>query len=135
MKHFILLWMLVLFVSSCTKEQSKDSLQKAPGDFAHVVYFWFENPENESERAAFEKSLFKFLNSSAYIVTKHVGTPAATTHRDVVDGSYTYSILLTFKNKADQDLYQEEEVHIKFIEESSHLWKRVVVYDSENILN
>ena len=93
------------------------------------------DPDSADDRKAFEASLTKFLDASEFIVTKHVGTPAATAHRDVVDGSYTYSLLLTFKNKADQDAYQDEAVHKTFIEESAHLWTKVLVYDSENILN
>jgi len=103
------------------------------GNFAHNVYFWLNNPENQEDRAAFEKSLTNFINHSEFIRTKHLGTPAAT-DRGVIDNSYTYSLLLTFDNKAQQDKYQVEEGHLKFIEESSKLWKKVIVYDSEDIL-
>ncbi len=132
MKNFIqLLLVLVLFASCAKKEVSSDVL---PGDFAHAVYFWLKNPDSQDDRAAFEQSLFKFLEASEFIVRKHVGRPAATTHRDVVDGSYTYSLLLTFKNAEDESKYQEEAVHLQFIDESKHLWTKVLVYDSENIL-
>ncbi len=52
------------------------------------------------------------------------------TNRNVVDN--TYSLLLTFASKTDQDKYQEEPNHKKFIAESSKLWAKVIVYDSEN---
>ena len=103
------------------------------GNFAHVVYFWLENPENQEDRKAFEASLTNFINSSEFIRTKHLGTPADT-DRGVIDNTYTYCLLLTFDNKEMQDKYQVEEGHLKFIEESGKLWKKVVVYDSENIL-
>ncbi|MDT0552002.1 Dabb family protein [Urechidicola vernalis] len=103
------------------------------GNFAHVVYFWLKQPEHQEDRQAFEKSLSTFINNSEFIQTKHLGTPAAT-DRGVIDSSYTYCLLLTFENKELQDKYQVEEGHLKFIEESSKLWEKVVVYDSENIL-
>jgi hypothetical protein len=103
------------------------------GNFAHSVFFWLKNPESQQDRAAFEKSLKKFINQSIYIKTKHIGIPAAT-NREVIDQTYTYSLLLTFENKADQDKYQDEPAHQIFIAESSDLWEKVVVYDSENIL-
>lgn len=103
------------------------------GKFAHSVFFWLKNPENKEEKNTFEKSLFSFINQSVYIKSKHIGTPADT-NRDVIDSSYTYSLLVTFDNKRDHDSYQEEPNHKKFISECSELWKKVVVYDSENIL-
>ena len=115
--------------------EKEKSISNQLGNFAHTVYFWLNNPDNMVERDAFEASLKNFLNSSIYIQTKHVGVPAKTGHRDVVDDGYTYSLLLTFENQAAQDKYQDEAVHKQFIEESSHLWSKVVVYDSENILD
>ena len=85
-------------------------------------------------QAAFEESLKNFIFTSPYIVSRHIGVPAVTGQREVVDDSYTYSLLLTFKDKEAQDKYQEEEVHKQFIEETSHLWTKIVIYDSENIL-
>ena len=49
------------------------------------------------------------------------------------DGSFTYSLILSFPSKEIQDKYQAEPVHVKFVEESQHLWERVVVYDSVGI--
>ncbi len=134
MKLLLKLAVLLLLSSACNKVETTAS-KTMPGDFVHAVYFWMANPDNTEEREAFEKSLFQFLDASEFIVTSHVGTPAATTHRDVVDGSYTYSLVLTFKNAEDEAGYQKEDVHLKFIEESQHLWTKVLVYDSENILN
>ena len=121
-----------MLITSCMEKDK--SVSNEQGNFAHTVYFWLNNPDNMVERDAFEASLTNFLNSSEYVQTMHVGVPAATGDREVVNDSYTYSLLLTFENKAAQDKYQDEPVHKQFIEESSHLWNKVVVYDSENIL-
>ncbi len=64
---------------------------------------------------------------------KHIGKPAKT-NREVIDNTYTYSLVLSFKNKEMQDKYQTEPGHLKFIQESEALWEKVLVYDSENIL-
>ncbi len=98
-------------------------------NFVHSVHFWFKNPDNKTDRAFFETSLKKFLNASKYAKTNYIGTPPKAT-RDVVDGSFTYHLLVTFESAEAQAKYQEEEVHLKFIEESSHLWEKVIVYDS-----
>lgn len=103
------------------------------GDFYHVVYFWLKKPSSMSDRSKFEASLICFLNASEYISTKHVGTPADT-DRPVIDRSYTYSLIVSFKDKAAQDAYQNEVVHKDFIKECEPLWEKVVIYDSENII-
>ena len=101
------------------------------GDFAHSVYIWLNDPDSTEDRMAFESSLTRFIDSSENIMTKHIGVPADT-DREVIDNSYTYSLLLTFKDKAAQDRYQQEPAHKQFIAESSKLWKKILVYDSEN---
>ncbi|OIQ40557.1 MAG: stress responsive protein [Bacteroidetes bacterium MedPE-SWsnd-G1] len=131
MNKLILTIIIITSISSCSSQNLTKKMEQ--GSFAHVVYFWLNNPENQKERAEFEKSLTTFINNSEFIQTKHLGTPAAT-DRGVIDNSYTYCLMLTFENKEMQDKYQVEEGHLKFIEESSKLWEKVVVYDSENIL-
>ncbi|WP_299677397.1 Dabb family protein [uncultured Dokdonia sp.] len=132
MKKIFTLLFITVMISSCSNQTNTTSMP-IPGDFAHTVYFWLNNPTNTEERKAFEASLTNFINQSPYITTKHIGVPAAT-DRDVIDNSYTYSLLLTFKDKAAQDQYQDEPAHKQFIAESSHLWSKVLVYDSENML-
>lgn len=131
MKLKIVLFCIVISgaISCSDKSETATTIQ---GDFAHTVYFWLHNPDHADDRKAFENSLTNFINQSPYITTKHIGVPAKT-NRDVIDSSYTYSLLLTFKDKATQDQYQEEPAHKQFIAESSHLWSKVIVYDSENL--
>jgi hypothetical protein len=58
-----------------------------------------------------------------------IGEPAPTS-RDVIDKSYAVSWMLMFDNLEDEEVYQHHPLHLKFVEECSHLWSRVVVYDS-----
>lgn len=99
--------------------------------FVHHVYFWLKRPVTVEVRSKFEKGL-KALVKIESITGYHLGIPAGTT-REVVDGSYTYSLLVIFKNRKDQDLYQIHPIHLKFINDCSALWEKVVVYDSISI--
>ncbi|MCU4176641.1 Dabb family protein [Carboxylicivirga sp. N1Y90] len=100
--------------------------------FKHTVFFWLKNPDNKADREAFESSLTKFIDHSLFVQSRHLGIPADT-NRKVVDNTYTYCLQVTFKSKEEHDKYQAEEAHKIFIEESSDLWEKVIVYDSENL--
>ena len=60
----------------------------------------------------------------------HIGVPADTEQRGVVDGSYSASELLFFDDVAGQNAYQVHSIHKQFIADCEHLWERVVVYDA-----
>ncbi|MCH4822701.1 Dabb family protein [Gramella lutea] len=122
-----------IILLSCQSFYAQEEKSYLDHSFTHVVYFWLNNPESAEDRKAFEQSLSKFLSVSKYPKTKFIGVPAGTP-REVVDGSFTYSLILSFSSKEEQDLYQEEKAHLIFIEESEHLWNKVVVYDSVGIL-
>jgi hypothetical protein len=110
------------------KTKSQITVKKV--SFRHVVYFWLNNPGNEQEDRQFRKNLKEFIDSMDNIIDPFIGTPAAT-YREVVENSYQYCLNLGFENKEEHDKYQEHPNHLKFIEKTSHLWQRVLVYDSE----
>lgn len=112
--------------------QTNDTMKEFDSNFAHTVYFWLKNPDNASDRQAFETSLRTFLDNSAYAKTQFIGKPPSAS-RDVVDGSFTYSLIVTFESAEAQQQYQVEAPHKKFVEESSGLWTKVIVYDSQGI--
>lgn len=130
MKHLFRLLIIVPFFASSYSVSAQKVIK---GKFEHVVLFWMNNPENQEERALLEKGMKDLIRSSDFIVSAHIGVPAMT-DREVVDNSYTYNYTVTFKSKADQDAYQEEPVHLEFIEQYKHLWGKVQIYDSINIL-
>lgn len=99
--------------------------------FIHHVYFWLKNPENKTDKDKLVEGLKK-LSKVKTIKMAHIGQPAST-NRDVIDSSYSISWMLIFKNKANQDSYQTDPIHLKFIEECASLWSKVVVYDSEDV--
>lgn len=132
MTKFLRLMIILTVITGTNQLQGQDQPVDFDKNFTHVVYFYLNNPDNPEDRSAFENSLKKFLDNSLYAKTKFIGIPAETP-RNVVDNSYTYSLILTFPSKEIQDKYQEEPAHLVFIEESSHLWKKVQVYDSVGV--
>jgi hypothetical protein len=124
--YLVFLFLAVAFITSCQSDASNKSVDEA---FAHHVYFWLENPDDPDDRAEFEKGVRELLEVPV-IQSYHFGTPAATTDRDVVEGSYTYSYLVFFEDRESHDVYQEHPIHQQFIKDYQHLWKKVVVYDA-----
>lgn len=98
----------------------------------HHVFFWLKEPENEAHKKQLLDALNKLLKVKT-IKMSHIGLPAGTENRDVVDHSYSVSYMVIFDSQAGQDAYQVDPIHLKFVEENQHLWKKVVVYDSTNI--
>jgi hypothetical protein len=106
---------------------------KAPDKkyFIHHVFFWLKNPEDPAVRKTFENAL-RELGTVETIQLLHIGKPADTS-RDVIDNTYHYSFLAGFKDKEDHDVYQAHPTHEKFRNNYSHLWTKVLVYDSVNL--
>ena len=128
-----LLLFLMVFVCDLKAQEENQLLEFNPA-FSHTVFFWLHHPEKEADRAQFEKALKEFLNESEYALTHFIGTPPVAT-REVVDDSFTYALILSFESAAAQEAYQQEEAHLRFIEEAGSLWKKVVVYDAMGLKN
>jgi stress responsive alpha/beta barrel protein len=96
--------------------------------FIHHVYFWLKNTDSKEDRAKLVEGLTK-LSKVKTIKQFYIGQPAPT-NRDVIERSYAISWLVFFDNKADQDSYQVDPIHLKFVEDYSSLWSKVIVYDS-----
>tara|TARA_R110002051_G_scaffold99857_1_gene170205 strand:- start:11333 stop:11725 length:393 start_codon:yes stop_codon:yes gene_type:complete len=130
MKRIITL--CVVLFSLFSFGQSEKSMKTFDSNFAHTVYFWLKKPDSTQDCKAFEVALQKFLASSKFAKTKFIGKPPKAS-RDVVDGSFTYSLLVTFDSAEAQEAYQNEAPHVLFIEEASELWEKVLVYDAIGI--
>ncbi|HEY6503781.1 MAG TPA: Dabb family protein [Chitinophagaceae bacterium] len=99
--------------------------------FVHHVYFWLKNAGSKEDLAKLVTGLKK-LSTVKTIKQFHIGKPAET-KREVIDTSYAVSWLVLFDNGADQASYQTDPIHLKFVEECSSLWQKVVVYDSVDV--
>lgn len=106
-----------------TKAMDKNNLP-----FIHHVYFWLDKPDSKADLEKLVSGLTKMQGIKS-IKTSYIGKPADT-NREVIDSSYSVSWLCFFDNKANQDSYQVDPIHLKFVDECKDLWKKVVVYDT-----
>jgi len=112
--------------------KSKKTMKPLSNILIHHVYFWLKNPEDSKTRDKFEKALKKLVTIDE-IKNYHIGIPASTRERDVVDHSYSYSLMVIFENKENQDIYQKHPIHLDFVEQNEQLWEKVKVYDSVDV--
>jgi len=96
---------------------------------SHHVFFWLKNPNSKEDLAKLIAGV-KSLGQIETVRAIQVAVPASTEKRAVVDSSYSVSELLMFDDVEGQNAYQVHPLHKKFVEECSHLWEKVVVYDS-----
>ncbi|MBS4063564.1 MAG: Dabb family protein [Chitinophagaceae bacterium] len=118
----------IISFSSFKQPSSKKELKNI---FIHHVYFWLKNTGSKADRDKLVEGLTK-LSKVTTIQHFHIGKPADT-NRDVIERGYAISWFTQFANAKDQESYQTDPVHLKFIEECSHLWSKVVVYDSVDV--
>lgn len=102
--------------------------QEMKNIFIHHVYFWLKNTGNAADRDKLVEGLTK-LSKVKTIKNFHIGKPADT-NRDVIERGYAASWWVLFDNDGDQASYQTDPIHLKFVEDYSHLWSKVIVYDS-----
>jgi hypothetical protein len=98
----------------------------------HHVFFWLKNPDSKSDRERLIEGI-RTLRDIDMVRECHIGVPAPTANRDVVDSSYQVSELLFFDDVAGQNAYQNHPIHLQFVKQYSSLWKKVVVYDSISV--
>jgi len=96
---------------------------------SHNVFFWLIEGLSDSDLLEFEKGL-DTLVMTRLVISGYFGKPADT-HRDVVENTYTYGLSLLFKDTADHNLYQADQVHLAFVEKHSAKWTKVKVFDVE----
>ena len=96
---------------------------------AHQVYFWLKRAGSEEDRQQLIKGI-KTLKNIETVREIHIGIVANTEKRSVIDSSWAVSELLYFDNVEGQAVYQTHAIHQEFAKNYSHLWDKVVVYDS-----
>lgn len=98
----------------------------------HHVFFWLKNLDSKEDLNKLIEGL-KTLEKIESVRKIHIGLPASTELRSVVDATYSASELIFFDDVAGQDIYQVHPIHKKFVDQCSHLWEKVIVYDSVDI--
>ncbi len=148
-KVIYFLFAILGFVTACTDTTALDALQQKAATleaeladakaqlaqsgssdhtFVHNVYFWLKEGITAEEEKAFLTGLLS-LKGIESIGEFYYGPPAGTP-RDVVDNSYDYALSIHFKDKAAQDAYQVDPVHLAFVEKLADSWRKVQVYDN-----
>ena len=97
--------------------------------FIHTVYFWFKEGVTDAQKEDFRINGMAALAKAPTIHKVFYGPPAGTP-REVVDNSYDFAWICHFKNSEDQNAYQVEPIHLKFIADYKDIWERVQVYDN-----
>ncbi|MFN8415486.1 MAG: Dabb family protein [Cytophagaceae bacterium] len=95
----------------------------------HHVLFWLKAETTAEQKAAFRKGL-ESLNGIESVEAMYVGVPAPI-ERAVVDTTYTFSLLIVFKDMVGHDTYQVHPLHKAFLEEFRVMFEKVVIYDSQ----
>ncbi|MEP3836855.1 MAG: Dabb family protein [Algibacter sp.] len=103
------------------------------GPLVHHVFFWLKNPESLEDKQQLIEGIKK-LKSIEQVADIHIGVPASTEKRDVVENSYSVTEMLIFANEHDEAVYQKHKTHQEFVEEHQHLWSKVLVFDSKSVM-
>jgi hypothetical protein len=102
------------------------------GPIVHHVFFWLKNPGSEKDKQALIAGI-RGLGKIEQVMDFHVGVPADTAQRGVVDGSFSVTEMLIFASEEDEAIYQSHPQHQAFVDKCEHLWEKVLVYDSRAV--
>lgn len=119
----ILALVLLLSVPSLLQGAGADEM------LAHHVFFTLKDksPASADKLVA---ACNKYLKNQKGVVSFAAGKRAPELKRDVNDLEFDVSLHIVFRTAADQQLYQKDAQHRKFIEENSASWSKVRVFDS-----
>src|SRR5262245_13966280 len=116
-------------LTACATMNLGHTMTQKDRKLIHHVFFWLRNPGSKEDRDALVAGI-RTLEKIETVRQLHVGVPASTEARDVVDASYSVSELMFFDDAAGQAAYQAHPIHMAFVERCGHLWNKVLVYDS-----
>ncbi|MEL7002674.1 MAG: Dabb family protein [Bacteroidota bacterium] len=128
-KPYLAIWIisLITLLPSCAPKTEGVDIKK---QLTHHVFVWLKNPDSDQDRNRLITGM-KELEKIEAINAAHIGVPANTEQRAVVDHSYDLSLLLFFDDVEAQKVYQDHSIHLNFVEKHSDLWEKVVVYDTQ----
>ncbi|HOV33875.1 MAG TPA: Dabb family protein [Candidatus Hydrogenedens sp.] len=96
----------------------------------HSVYFWLKEDLTEEVQQSFYEGLLA-LSQIPTAIKVHIGTPAETGDRDIVDNTYTCGIVVIFNDLAGHDTYQNHQIHLDFLSRFSPCWDKILIYDMD----
>ncbi|WP_286592578.1 Dabb family protein [Sphingobacterium sp. N143] len=129
-RNFLLAPMVLMTVPTLAQANETQSDQKIPSNtIVHVVNFWLKKDISEKDKKDFV-GFFEELRKIETIQSLNYGIPAQTNDRPVVDNSFDYTLIVTFKDLKDIGVYETHPIHLKAIEKYQHFWTKVMVKDT-----
>lgn len=121
-------------LTSCLSTESKTETTVnfagfSSGFIFHSVYFWLKDGISADEEKDFLK-FFEILKKIPGVESCHIGKPAATNPRPVVDNSFSYHIMLTFASLEAITVYEKHPDHLAGVDQYSKYWVKVEVKDT-----
>ena len=95
----------------------------------HTVIFWLKKDLPDEDLTYFKDELGS-LEKISNVEQMFIGRPSATAQRPVMEDSYDFCLTVALKDLAAHNVYQEDPLHLAFIENCSHMWERVKIYDA-----
>ena len=117
-----------MLVGMTLQAQKKESASGPSNQVVHHVFFYLKNPEAIEQKQQLKEGL-KTLRAIKEVRKLLIGEPASTLKREVVVSDWHVSEIIYFDDVSAQDAYQVDPIHQSFVENYSHLWEKVVVYD------
>ena len=96
---------------------------------AHNVFFKLKDP-SDANADALVAACKKYLNVQPGIVFFAAGRICKELARDVNDQNWDVGLHLVFDSKASHDNYQDDPMHVKFVNDNKPSWAAVRVFDS-----
>ena len=98
-------------------------------EITHYVLFWLKKDLSDKDIKDFA-GFFELLKKIPVVKSMKYGKSASTNQRDVVDNSFSYNLVATFKDIAAINSYENHPIHLDAIKKYSQFWEKVVVHDS-----
>lgn len=127
-RNFLLAPMVLVTAPAWANPEQLDN-DLHPNTIIHVVNFWLKEDISEKDKKDFV-GFFEELRKIETIKTLNYGVPAPTNKRAVVDNSFDYTLIVTFKDLKDIGIYETHPIHLKAIEKYKHFWTKVMVKDT-----
>ena len=96
----------------------------------HTVYFWLKRDLTDEQRKTFLEEGVNSLKNIDSTTAVYTGVPSET-DRPVIDRSYDVGLTVVLEDMAAHDAYQEDQIHLDFIERFKDYWIKVQIYDAE----
>lgn len=96
--------------------------------FVHTVYFWLRPDLTTEQQAQFQAGVQSLLAIES-VQQGYWGAPAST-DRPIIERGYSAGLIVIFADQEAHDAYQVDPIHDRFREQCSHLWEKVVIYDT-----